>query len=113
MTKSRPQYASVNSLEEINTIKIGDTVRSFDMEFMPFSWVEGEVVGTEVVDGCERYVVEVSEWKTCRDENGIHNHVVEIEYTPEKSKRRKVYPPVNGTRLMFGKNTYSNFVERV
>ena len=113
MTKSRPQYASVNSLEEINTIKIGDKVRSFDTEFMPFSWVEGEVVGTEVVDGCERYVVEVSEWKTCRDENGIHNHVVEIKFTPEKSKRKKVYPPVNGTRLMFGKNTYSNFVERL
>lgn len=109
MTKSRPEYASVNELSEVNTVKIGDTVRSFDMELMPFSWVVGKVVGIEKKDGCDRYVIECDKWETCRDENGIHENVVRTE----KEGKSLVYPPVNGTALIGGFNDYTNFVERV
>jgi len=106
--KNTPEFASVSELENINVIKIGDTVRSFDMEFKPFSWIIGKVVRTEVIEGCERYVIEVQKYETCRDENGFHDHVVESE---EVSDGRKLYPPVNGSNLMFGENSYTNFVE--
>jgi hypothetical protein len=106
---NRPQNASVNSQEEINVIKIGDRVRSFDHEFKPFSWVVGTVVGFEEVQGCTRCVIELEKWETCRDNDGFHDHVVEVEnsHTPGDL----VYPPANGTRLAMGNKTYSNFVE--
>tara|TARA_R100000008_G_scaffold86770_1_gene81494 strand:- start:2179 stop:2445 length:267 start_codon:yes stop_codon:yes gene_type:complete len=78
-------------------IKVGDRVRSFDFSDGPDGrslsgkracYVEGEVVGFEHYQGCERYVIQV--------ERCIFGGV-EKDAWPAK-----VYPPVNGTPKLFG-----------
>ena len=77
-----------------NVIKVGSRVRSFDSHSRDLTgedacYIEGEVVGFEFVDGCERYVIKIDrvvwEGKELFDEIG-----------------QMVRPPLNGTGRMSG-----------
>jgi hypothetical protein len=83
-------------------IKIGDKVRSFDFESRDLTgsraaFIEGNVVGFLVIEGCTRYEIAVSS----RVFRGLS----------EAISTAKVYPPLNGTRKLFGGVT--NGVERI
>lgn len=68
-------------------IKIGDAVKSYDFPGYDLYFVKGVVEDIVVLDGCTRYKIKV---EASYDEDG--------EYAgPEY-----VYPPVNGTKNLFG-----------
>lgn len=75
-------------------ISVGDFVRSFDfshhrgLEGPRACYMEGRVVDFKELEGCRRYVIEVSR---C---------IFGGEEREEFPKR--IYPPVNGTRRTFG-----------
>ena len=85
------------------TIQVGSKVRSFDfnrhrdLEGSRACYAEGEVVGFKRMEGCERYIIEVSRLIVGGEEQ---------EITPGK-----IYPPVNGTRTWSGEVT--NGVESI
>ena len=76
------------------TISVGDFVRSFDfpqsrdLDGDRACFMEGRVVDFKELEGCRRYVIDVSR---C---------IFGGEERDEFPKR--IYPPVNGTRRMFG-----------
>jgi hypothetical protein len=78
-------------------IAIGSQVRSFDFHYMrdldgPRScYMEGKVVGFEKVQGCQRYVIEVSRCVAGGEERE--------DFPPT------IYPPVNGTPTTMGRVT--------
>jgi hypothetical protein len=78
-------------------IQVGSKVRSFDFSDGPGGrslsgeracYAEGEVVGFEDHQGCERYVV------------AVERYVFGGE--PREAWPAKIYPPVNGTPKLFG-----------
>jgi hypothetical protein len=75
-------------------IEVGDKVRSFDFDYCRdltgerACYAEGEVVGFKDYQGCERYVV------------AVERYVFGGE--PREAWPAKIYPPVNGTRKLFG-----------
>jgi len=76
------------------TISVGDFVRSFDfpqsrdLDGDRACFMEGRVVDFKELEGCRRYVIDVSR---C-----IFGGEVRAEFP------KRIYPPVNGTRRMFG-----------
>lgn len=83
--------AKVEALEEI---KQGQRVRSFDFEHRDDCYVEGYVVGFDLVEGCPRYVIQAS----------VDVWEGEQLDPAEKGCRvgRVFYPPVNGTPRSMG-----------
>ena len=82
----------------MNTIKVGDFVRSFDFVIGKFgkdlegdraSFVEGQVVDFTPMGGCQRYAILVT-----KDVFGGEEQTNRVGTT--------VYPPVNGTPTLMG-----------
>ena len=76
-------------------ITVGTKVRSFDFDGRDLEgeracYAEGKVVGFEKLEGCERYVIEVTRRVFGGDED---------------DRRGKIYPPVNGTPTWMGRVT--------
>ena len=76
------------------TISVGDFVRSFDfpqsrdLDGDRACYMEGRVVDFQELEGCRRYVIDV---ERC------------VFGGKERDKfSKRIYPPVNGTRRMFG-----------
>lgn len=91
----------VSDLDSADTsIKIGDTVRSYDFEHRSDCFVDGEVTALKTMEGCERYEI-----KPTRRVWG------DAEY-PEASFPPAFYPPVNGT-CYAGRNGFTNFVRKL
>jgi hypothetical protein len=83
-----------------NEITVGSKVRSYDSQYPErqqvtgefANYVEGTVTGTREIEGCTRYEILV--------ERDLHRGV---EVTGKHSRcGAAVYPPVNGTRTLFG-----------
>ncbi len=80
-------------------IQVGSKVRSFDFDYCRdlagerACYVEGEVVGIEPHNGCDRYVIVV--------ERAI------FAGSERDAWPKKVYPPVNGTPKLMGGTTNS------
>ena len=82
-----------------DTIKIQDRVRSFDFEGNKDCYTEGIVEGIEFHEGCDRYKIYVDK---CVFDG------IEVSYN------EYIYPPVNGTLMMFGfKSNVTYFVEKI
>ncbi len=79
----------------VNEIKVGDRVRSYDFPetkddpSRPPCYVEGVVVGIVNWEGCDRYEIECTKRIVCG-----------VESTDEAGT--SFFPPVNGTRSIFG-----------
>lgn len=84
----------------MNEIKIGDRVRSFDSQYPErqqlegefANYVEGVVTGTREIEGCTRYEILV-------DRDVFQGREIT---GPNSRTGAAVYPPVNGTRTLFG-----------
>lgn len=90
------------------TIKAGDKVRSFDFEHSKgllegprACYVEGTVCEIVEIDGCDRYKIQI-------EKRMFGGKLDEIS-----SESEYVYPPVNGTRMMFGDEDFTNFVVKM
>jgi len=76
------------------TISVGDFVRSFDfphtkdLEGPRACFMEGRVVDFREMEGCRRYVIEVNRYVFGGEEREVYP--------------AKIFPPVNGTRKLFG-----------
>lgn len=79
--------------EVFDEIKVGDKVKSFDFKGIDSAYIQGEVTGFEIMEGCKRYVIKTEK----RIFDG--KEIALADDHPEKT----VYPPVNGTPSFLGK----------
>lgn len=79
-------------------IHIGDRVRSYDFGRDRECFIEGVVEGIQRLEGCDRYKIRVQRkvWAGAEVEDPYDGHV---------------FPPVNGTRKLFG--GVCDLVERI
>lgn len=88
------------TVEECEKIAVGDRVRSYDWEHRDDCYMEGIVEGDSFEwEGCPRYVINVDRHVV----EGVDRHTAADEF--------KAFPPVNGTRHLFG--GYCNGVRKV
>ncbi len=84
----------MTKIPTLNGPLIGDRVRSFDfkdnkdLEGKRACFMEGQITGIEQVEGCWRYKIEV---RRC-----VGGGVEQTNFPAV------IYPPINGTRRMFG-----------
>jgi len=76
-------------------IKVGDTVRSFDFEFVDNCYIEGKVIDFHFIEGCERCMIEL-------DKKIFNGKDTTEDYLKQVNGDRLVYPPINGTPSWMG-----------
>jgi hypothetical protein len=85
--------------DAVEKIEVGDWVRSYDFEFMDDCYVLGRVIAIgELLGGCPRYEIQPFKRVSGGELKGSIN-------------RDNVFPPVNGTRHIFG--GYCNGVRKI
>jgi hypothetical protein len=88
------QGETMTKIPALNGVLIGDRVRSFDfqdhkeLEGARACYMEGQVTGIEMMEGCWRYKIEV---RKCVSRGEVREDYPSV-----------IYPPLNGTPRLLG-----------